>query len=60
MEKLVRELRDSDPEQYENLNPKKIADRYMTIFIGAIGLCELFHSVEPIKNGIRMARELVE
>lgn len=59
VEQIVGELKRSDPTKYSHLDVTDVAQRYMTIFVGAIGLCEVFHSIEPLKNSFRMVRQLV-
>lgn len=60
VERSVRELKDSDPKRYSSLVPGDVASRYMTIFVGAIGMSQISRSIEPIRKGIQMAKELVD
>lgn len=57
---LAKELIESDPKKYARLDAGKIAREYMTIMAGAIALVELYHEIEPIREGVRMVRALVE
>lgn len=59
IEQTVRELIDSNPKKYSELNAKNVAKEYMMIFAGAVALCEIFHSIEPLRLGINMVKELV-
>lgn len=60
VEQLVRELREADPKKYGSLQPEQIAERYVMILIGMIGLCEIFQRAEPYREGIRLVQSLVE
>lgn len=59
VESAVKELRDSDRKKYGHLDPTLVAKKYMTIFVGAIGLCEIFQSLDPLKEGLKMVKALV-
>jgi AcrR family transcriptional regulator len=56
---LAEELIDSDPKKYARLDAGRTAREYMTIMAGAIALVELYHELEPVREGVRMVRALV-
>lgn len=60
IENAIAELRASDTARYGHLDPSSVAQRYMTIFVGAIGLCEIFHRIDPLKDALRMVKALVD
>lgn len=60
VQEAVQGLKAADPRKYAGLNPRGIAQQYMVIFLGAIGLCEIFQDLEPLKDGIQMVRGLIE
>lgn len=60
VEEAVRDLKKADPKKYGGLNPSAVAQQYMVIFLGAIGLCQIFQSLDPLKDGIRMVKGLIE
>ena len=60
IERQVEQLIASDSAAYGTLNPKRVAADYMTIFSGAIALCEINNQVEPLRRAVRMIKELVE
>lgn len=57
---LAKELIDSDRKKYGHLKAAELAKEYMTIVAGGISLAALHHSVEPIKNAVKMVRRLVD
>ncbi len=59
VQQAVRELKEAHPEKYQDLNARNIAQRYMVIFLGVVGLCEIFQDISPLKDGVRMVKELV-
>ena len=59
IESAVKGLMASQPDKYSSLKPAEVAQDYLTIFAGSIALCEIFHSIEPLRHGVRMVRKLV-
>jgi AcrR family transcriptional regulator len=57
---LAEDLIKSDPERYGKLKAKTLADDYMVILVGAIGLAEVYHDTWPIKHAIKMMPGLID
>lgn len=60
IESLTRDLIKSDPKRYSGLEPTAIAQRYNLIFLGVVGLCEIYQSIDPLKEGSKLVRAFVE
>jgi AcrR family transcriptional regulator len=57
---LSQELIDSDSKKFNHLNSKKLADDYLTIQMGAIALCEIYHDIWPVDQAIDFVKRLIK
>lgn len=60
VKEAVEDLKNAEPKKYGRLNPRTVAQQYMVIFVGVIGLCEVFQDLDPLKDGVRMVAKLLE
>ena len=59
VETLATELIASDAGKYGHLDAKELTSEYMTAFIGAIALAEIYHAVWPVGDALNTARRLI-
>jgi AcrR family transcriptional regulator len=57
---ISQELIDSDSKKFSHLNSKKLADDYLTIQMGAIALCEIYHDIWPVDQAIDFVKRLLK
>lgn len=57
---LSQELIASDLQKYGHLTPKKLADDYLIIQMGAIALCEIYHDIWPVDQAIDFVKRLTK
>lgn len=56
---LARQIIAAEPQKYAGTNAAQMAKRYITIMAGAIALAEIHHDLQPIRDAVRMAEELL-
>jgi len=54
-----QELIASDSKRYGHLDPEQLTRNYMLIFVGAIGLAEIYHAMWPLEHALEGARGLI-
>ena len=57
---LSQELISSDKKKYGHLDPKTLSDDYLTIQMGAIALCEIYHDIWPVDQAIDFVKRLLK
>ncbi len=60
LREISHELIESDLKRFNHLNPKKLADDYLTIQMGAIALCEIYHDIWPVDQAIDFVKRLIK
>lgn len=59
IEDMAEALVVSDKLRYGHLDTRRVADNYMVILTGAIGMAEIYHSIEPIERAKEAVLSLV-
>ena len=59
VETQIKELIASDEKKYGRLKAAELTGEYMTAFIGAIVLAQIYHAVWPVEDALNTARRLI-
>jgi len=59
VETQVKELIASDKKKFGHLNTRELTGEYMTAFVGAIALAEIYHAVWPVEDALNTACRLI-
>ena len=57
---LTKELVDSDPKRYSQLDVSVVSDSYLVIVVGAIALSETIQDSWPARRGVEAVKALIE
>lgn len=56
---LTKELIASDETKYAHLDVEELSKQYLIIFVGAVGLAELYHAIWPVEQALHSVRRLL-
>lgn len=59
LRELAQDLIASDSVKYGHLNADKLCDDYLTIQMGAIALCEIYHDTWPLDHAVGFVKRLL-
>ena len=59
IEKLKKELIDSDPKRYHHLDVSTITDSYLVIVVGAIAFSETSQNARPSRRAVEAVKALI-
>ena len=59
IEKLTKELVETDKGKYGHLNEKQVAEEYFMAFASTTGLIGIYHSIWPVEQAVNAVKRLI-